>query len=76
MARFKVFSAGLIAAAMLTAPVMAQESRQDTKGSDDRAPRAAIDVRDCVRAPDVGAYASAPYTKPPCEPAQATNPDR
>ena len=25
--------------------------------------------RHCVRAPDVGAFASAPYTKPPCEPA-------
>jgi hypothetical protein len=23
----------------------------------------------CIRAPDVGAYASQPYTRPPCEPA-------
>jgi len=25
----------------------------------------------CVRAPDVGAYASAPYTSPPCMPGTA-----
>src|SRR5260370_1437790 len=61
-------------AAMLTTPVMAQQ--YVAKPSDVSAPRDAVDGRDCVRAPDVGAYASAPYTKPPCEPNQVTNPDR
>ena len=83
MAGFKVLSAGLIAAAMLTTPVMAQEDGHVAKGSDVSAPRGAVDGLDCVRAPDVGAFASEPYTRPPCEPNQvtnepdqATNPDR
>ena len=63
MTRFKVLSAGLIAAAMLTTPAMAREYRHVAKQADVSAPR------DCVRAPDVGAYASDPYTRPPCEPA-------
>jgi len=69
MIRFKVLSAGLIAAAMLTTPVVAREYRHVAKGTDVSAPRGALDGRDCVRAPDVGAYASDPYTRPPCEPA-------
>jgi hypothetical protein len=59
MTRFKVLSAGLIAAAMLTTPVMAREYRQVAKSDVSTA-------RDCVRAPNVGAYASDPYTRPPC----------
>ena len=73
MTRFKVLSAGLIAAAILTTPVMAQEDRHVAKESDVSATRGAVDQVDCIRAPDVGAYASAPYTRPPCEPDQATN---
>ena len=69
MTRFKVLSAGLIAAAMLTTPVVAREYRHVAKGADVSAPRGAFAGRDCVRAPDVGAYASDPYTRPPCEPA-------
>ena len=63
MTRFKVLSAGLIAAAMLTTPAMAREYRHVAKRADVSA------QRDCVRAPDVGAFASDPYTRPPCEPA-------
>ena len=69
MTRFKVLSAGLIAAAILTTPAMAREYRHVATGSDVSAPRGALGGRDCVRAPDVGAYASDPYTRPPCEPA-------
>ena len=68
MTRLKVLSAGLIAAAMLATPAMAREYRHVAKGHDVSAPRGALDVRDCVRAPDVGAFASDPYTRPPCEP--------
>jgi hypothetical protein len=63
MTRFKVLSAGLIAAAMLATPAMAREYRHVAKRADVSA------TRDCVRAPNVGAYASDPYTRPPCEPA-------
>jgi hypothetical protein len=69
MTRFKVLSAGLIAAAMLTTPVMAREYRHVAKGSNVSAPRGPLYERDCVRAPDVGAFASDPYNRPPCEPA-------
>ena len=68
MTRFKVLSAGLIAAAMLTTPVMAREYRHVAKGADVSSQRGVLYGRDCVRAPDVGAYASDPYTIPPCEP--------
>ena len=69
MTRFNVLSAGLIAAAMLTTPVVAREYRHVAKGVDISAPRGDLAGRDCVRAPDVGAFASDPYTRPPCEPA-------
>ena len=68
MTRFKVLSAGLIAAAMLTTPLVAREHRHVARGYDVIAPRGVLDGRDCVRAPNVGAYASDPYTRPPCEP--------
>jgi hypothetical protein len=68
MTRLKVLSAGLIAAAMLTTPLMAREHRHVARGYDVSAPRGVLDGRDCVRAPNVGAYASDPYTRPPCEP--------
>ena len=68
MTRFKVLSAGLIAAAMLTTPVMAREYRHVAKGYDVSAPRGALDGRDCVRAPNVGAYRVGPLHRPPCEP--------
>ena len=60
---FKVtfLSAALIAAAAFTTQAMAA-------GSDVAARHASASVKDCVRAPDVGAYASDPYTVPPCEP--------
>ena len=74
MIGFKMVSAGLIAAAMLATPAMAREYRHVVRGADFSAPRGAYagayayEGRGCVRAPDVGAYATAPYTVPPCEP--------
>ena len=75
----KVLSAGLFAAAMLASPVMAQQyqpyhhvSRQADvsmqRGPEYQRYFGTADARDCVRAPNVGAYASDPYTIPPCEP--------
>jgi hypothetical protein len=58
-----------VTAALITATVFATQAM---------APR--IDVaarhattRDCVRAPNVGAFASAPYTVPPCLPNTAVD---
>jgi hypothetical protein len=69
MTGFKFLSAGLIAAAVLTTPAMAREYRHTAKETHASVSQSAIDGRDCVRAPDVGAFASDPYTVPPCEPA-------
>jgi hypothetical protein len=75
MTRLKFLSAALIAAAMITTPVMARESgvasrhlAADAYASTTSASRY-NDGQGCVRAPDVGAFASDPYVVPPCEPA-------
>jgi hypothetical protein len=80
MTGFKVLSAGLIVAAMLATPVMAQGYRHVSRQDDFSMSRGdyrqfspgayygTVDQRDCVRAPNVGAYASDPYVVPPCEP--------
>jgi hypothetical protein len=62
MTKVTILSAALIAAAAFTTQAMA--------ASNDAAARASNRARatECVRAPNVGAYASDPYTVPPCEP--------
>jgi hypothetical protein len=79
MTKLKFISAGLVAAAMLATPAMAQEgramSRHFTATTDAGAtpPDALnIDGRACIPAPRVGAYATQPWTNTkdvPCEPA-------
>jgi hypothetical protein len=66
----KVLSAALIAAAMLATPAMAREShvKHHTNSSATTTERY-VDGNDCVRAPAVGAFASQPWSRPPCEPA-------
>ena len=57
--------AALIAAAVFTTQAMA------SRGSDAAGRRAVTRshiIADCVRAPNAGAFASAPYTVPPCMP--------
>ena len=65
MTKVTFLSAAVIAATFFTTQAMAA-------GSNVLAKRTAIATRasakDCVRAPDVGAFASDPYTVPPCEP--------
>ena len=65
MTKFKLVSAALIATAMVATPALARESRaavrQHTTATN-------VDGAACVRAPDVGAFASDPWTAPPCEP--------
>jgi hypothetical protein len=74
MTTLKLLSAGLIVAAMFASPAMARESSAnarrtavDAYAAADRAPAAS--KRGCVRAPGVGAFATAPWRRPPCEPA-------
>ena len=68
MTGFKILSAGLIAVAILTVPAMAKEHRHVARQAAASAQRGDFNGRDCVRAPNVGSYASDPYTQPPCEP--------
>jgi len=77
MTKLKFMSAGLIAAAMLATPAMAQEGRvmsrhfAATADAGTTPPGAFyIDGRACIPAPRVGAYATQPWHKPPCEPSQ------
>ena len=72
MNKLKFLSAGLIATAMFAAPAIAREQYLPPRAA------AAIPanvsnsnaryISGCVRAPDVGAYATQPYVVPPCEP--------
>jgi hypothetical protein len=73
MITLKLLSAGLIIAAVLASPAMARESSAngrrtavDAYAAVDRAPAAS--KRGCARAPDVGAFTTAPWRRPPCEP--------
>jgi hypothetical protein len=75
MSKFKLLPAGLIAAAMLTTPVMAREHHlnarhvaADAHASATPAPRY-IDGNLCYPAPRVGAFATQPWDNDtPCEP--------
>jgi hypothetical protein len=72
MSKLERFTVALIAVAVFAAPAMAREPKSwhDKNGVQiDPSTVVRVGNRHCIRAPDVGAFASAPYTKPPCEPA-------
>jgi hypothetical protein len=56
----------LVAATLIAAAVYQTQSAAARDTAARRVPAQA--TADCVRAPAEGAYASAPYTKPPCLP--------
>ena len=58
-------SAVLIAAAVFTTQALAARSSDVTAR---RAMNRTHTITDCVRAPNIGAYATAPYSEPPCMP--------
>jgi hypothetical protein len=65
----------MIVAAALASPVTARERHSASRSMADNAyasaPGAAsVNKHGCDRAPRVGAYATQPWRKPPCEPAQ------
>ena len=76
MTKLKLLPAALIAAAMLTTPVVARENhlnaRQLTESTHDSATPGAryVDGQLCYPAPRVGAFATQPWDNgPPCVPA-------
>ena len=75
MTKLKLLPAALVAAAMLTTPVVAREHHQNarhlvTRAPDSDAPAARyVDGRLCYPAPRVGAFATQPWdNETPCEP--------
>ena len=65
MTNLKLLSAALVATALVATPAMARESKAAVQ---QYTTATTVDGVTCVRAPDVGAFATAPWTAPPCEP--------
>ena len=68
MTKVTFVSTALIAAAVFTTQAMAARNHVAERHATTHR-----GVMDCVRAPAVGAYASDPYTVPPCMPNTATD---
>ena len=75
MTSLNLLSAVPITTSMLSGPVMAREhhlgtrhSVRDSYARSEVPDAASADGRSCTRAPRVGAFATAPWIDPPCEP--------
>ena len=70
MHKAKLLSAVLLTAATFATPVLAATSRHVVTDTNGRVMSTTQrDVGDsCIRAPRVGAFATEPWTVPPCEP--------
>ena len=70
MRNLKLLSAVLLSAATFATPVLAATSRHVVTDTDGRVMSTMHrgEGDSCIRAPRVGAYASEPWTVPPCEP--------
>jgi hypothetical protein len=69
MHKVKLLSAVLLTAATFATPVLAATSRHVTDTNGRVTSTTQRDQGDsCIRAPRVGAFASEPWTVPPCEP--------
>jgi hypothetical protein len=70
MTQLKLLSAAVIALAVLAGPAAAREKHPSLRVRQAHAAMSATPAAalDCVRAPAVGAFATAPWTMPPCEP--------
>jgi hypothetical protein len=63
MTKLTLVAAALVAAAAYTSEASAARSNEHS-----RVTATTSNAVDCLRAPNVGAFASAPYTSPPCMP--------
>ena len=69
MRNLKLLSAVLLTAATFVTPVLAATSRHVDTANGRVMSTTQRDVGDsCIRAPRVGAFATEPWTVPPCEP--------
>jgi hypothetical protein len=69
MTKFTFVAAALVAAAAYATEASA--ARSNVAPRHNQAATATNTAGDCVRAPAVGAYATAPYSVPPCMPSTA-----
>jgi hypothetical protein len=69
MTKLTFVAAALVAAAAYTTEASAARSNVAPRHTD--ATTANSNAANCVRAPNVGAFASAPYSSPPCMPGTA-----
>jgi hypothetical protein len=60
-----------IVAALIAATAYASEASAARSNGTSRQTETTASDRACVRAPNVGAFATAPYTSPPCVPARS-----
>ena len=60
-----------LVAALIAATAYASEASAARSSGGPRQTEATASDRACVRAPNVGAFATAPYTSPPCMPAKS-----
>ncbi len=72
MFKMSFASAALIADVAFTSQAMLAGQAMAAR-NDHRATKAHTVAKDCVRAPNVGAYASDPWTIPPCMPNTAAD---
>jgi hypothetical protein len=71
MTKLTFVAAALVAAAAYTGEASAARSHVASRHAQPTTATSA--VVNCVRAPNVGAFASAPYSSPPCMPGTANN---
>jgi hypothetical protein len=72
MVKMTFASVALIAAIAFTSQAVFTSQAMAAR-NDHRATRAHTAAKDCVRAPNVGAFATDPWTIPPCMPNTATD---
>ena len=74
MTKLKLLCVGLVASAIFAAPAVARDKHVVPKKAQDAYASAVTPAgsfssgRPCVREPDVGSFATAPWKKPPCAP--------
>jgi hypothetical protein len=73
MTVLRLMTAGLILATMLATPAVARDKKSGVRNAEDAYAAAPTRKQRCaVRAADEGAFATAPYRKPPCEPVRSS----
>ncbi|QPF82912.1 hypothetical protein IC762_24625 [Bradyrhizobium genosp. L] len=68
MTKLTFMAAALVAAAAYSAQALAAGNNAAVRRAHAQATTASAGKTNCVRAPNVGSFATAPFTEPPCMP--------